>query len=169
MRQMRSDKTSAAAIRITASLAGRGSCLEAVQVLPRPRDAVFEFFADAFQLETITPPWLHFAVLADPPIRMATGTRIDYRLRLHGVPIRWQSVISVWEPPNRFVDEQVRGRYRRWHHEHIFESIDGETRCRDIVDYEAAGGRLVDSLFVRGDLRKIFLFRQQKLTELFAP
>jgi ligand-binding SRPBCC domain-containing protein len=153
-------------IRFTRSPTGRGSRLEATQVLPHPREVVFKFFADAFQLEAITPPWLRFVVLTPPPITMGIGIRIDYRLRLHCVPIRWQSVISAWEPPVRFVDEQVVGPYRRWHHEHRFESVEGGTCCRDFVDYEVPGGALVDRLFVRRDLKKIFEFRQRKLAEL---
>jgi ligand-binding SRPBCC domain-containing protein len=155
-------------IRISRSPIGRGSRLEATQVLPHPRAIVFQFFADAYQLEAITPPWLRFVVLNPPPITMQAGVRIDYRLRLHGLPIRWQSVISAWEPPLRFVDEHLRGPYRRWHHEHRFEPVDGGTLCRDVVDYEVPGGRFVDRFFVRRDLREIFRFRQQKLAELFA-
>ena len=144
-----------------------GFRLEAAQFLPEQRDRVFAFFSDAFQLEAITPPWLHFSVLTPAPIRLVTGTLIDYQLRLRGLPVRWQSRISVWEPPFRFVDEQVRGPYRHWHHEHIFEDVDGGTLCRDVVDYAVPGGRMIDALIVRPDVRKIFQFRQQKLSERF--
>ena len=144
-----------------------GFRLEAVQFLPQSRDRLFEFFGDAFQLETITPPWLHFTVLTPAPIQITAGSLIEYRLRLHGIPIRWRTRISVWEPPLRFVDEQLHGPYRRWHHEHIFEETTGGTLCRDVVDYEVPGGRLINAAFVRPDLRKIFLFRQQRLAELF--
>jgi ligand-binding SRPBCC domain-containing protein len=144
-----------------------GFRLETVQILRQPIDRIFEFFADAFQLETLTPRWLRFIVLTPAPIVIRAGTLIDYRLRLHGIPVRWQSRISVWEPPFRFVDEQVRGPYRRWHHEHVFESTEQGTRCRDIVDYEVPGGRLIDNWLVRPDLLKIFAYRQQRLRELF--
>ena len=147
---------------------GRGSCLTASQWLPQPRDKVFAFFSDATQLETITPPSLSFSVLSPLPIAMQPGTLIDYRLRLRGIPLRWQSRIEVWEPPLRFVDVQVRGPYRRWHHEHIFEEFQGGTVCRDVVDYAVPGGWLVDRLLVRRDLLKIFAFRQQTLARLFA-
>jgi ligand-binding SRPBCC domain-containing protein len=153
---------------VAASPTRRGARLEAVQWLPQPRDRVFEFFPDACQLEAITPPWLRFAVLTPPPIEMHAGARIEYRLRLHGIPIRWQSVISVWEPPFRFVDEQVRGPYRRWRHEHVFDVAENGTVCRDIVDYEVPGGALVDRLFVRPDLRRIFRFRQETLARLLT-
>jgi ligand-binding SRPBCC domain-containing protein len=142
--------------------------LETSQFLPHPRDRVFEFFRDAFQLEAITPPWLSFSVLSPRPFRVEAGTLIDYRLRLHGIPMRWRSRISVCEPPLRFVDEQIRGPYLKWHHEHIFEEAEGGTLCRDVVDYKVPGGRLVDAIFVRPDLRKIFGFRQRKLAELFG-
>ncbi len=111
---------------------------------------------------------MHFCVLTPAPIQIAAGTLIDYRLRVHGIPLKWQSRITVWDPPRRFVDEQVHGPYRRWHHEHIFESIDGGTLCRDIVDYAVPGGRLIDTILVRPDLLKIFRFRQQALSECFA-
>lgn len=144
-----------------------GFRLEASQILPHPRQRVFALFADAHQLQTLTPPWLSFRVLTPPPIEMATGTVIDYRLRVHGIPLRWRSRISRWEPPERFVDEQLRGPYRHWRHEHIFEVVDGGTLCGDVVDYDVYGGSLVNALLVRRDLAKIFAFRQQKLRELF--
>jgi ligand-binding SRPBCC domain-containing protein len=147
---------------------GRGFRLKSAVILPHPRECVFAFFADAMQLETLTPTWLQFEVVTPGPICLQEGAIIDYRLKLHGFPIRWRSRISVWEPPFRFVDEQIRGPYRRWEHEHLFEEVDGGTRCRDIVHYEVPGGRLLERLLVRPDLRVIFEFRRQKLRELFA-
>jgi ligand-binding SRPBCC domain-containing protein len=146
---------------------GRGFRLEAEQFLPHPRARIFEFFSDAVQLEALTPAFLGFKVLTPLPLTIQAGTLIDYRLRLHGIPLRWQSRISVWEPPLRFVDEQIRGPYRFWHHEHRFEEHAGGTLCRDIVDYNVLGGRLVNRLFVAPDLRKIFAFRQARLNEMF--
>jgi ligand-binding SRPBCC domain-containing protein len=138
-----------------------------VQLLAERRDRVFALFSDAFRLETLTPPWLQFAVLTPRPIHMGKGTRIDYRMRLHGVPFRWQSRIDVWEPPLRFVDEQTRGPYRRWRHEHVFEEVVGGAICRDIVDYAVPGGWLIERLFVRNNLLKIFEFRQRMLEQVF--
>jgi ligand-binding SRPBCC domain-containing protein len=155
------------AIRVGPSRTGHGFRLETVQFLRQPRDRVFEFFSDAFQLETITPPWLHFCVISPAPVRLAAGALIDYRLRLHGITIRWQSRIRVWEPPVRFEDEQTRGPYRRWHHQHFFEPVDDGTLCRDIVDYEVHGGRLIEAIIVRRNLWKIFAFRLTKLQEIF--
>jgi ligand-binding SRPBCC domain-containing protein len=129
---------------------------------------VFAFFSDAFQLENLTPPWLNFTVQTPGPISIQEGTRIDYRLRLHGVPIGWQSRIDVWRPPEVFVDYQTRGPYRHWRHEHRFEEVAGGTVCRDVVDYSVPGGPLVERWFVRRDLKKIFAFRQRKLVELFG-
>jgi ligand-binding SRPBCC domain-containing protein len=154
-------------IRILTSPSGRGFRLRASQFLPFPRDQVFDFFSDASNLQSLTPTSLHFYVVTPPPIRIAAGTLIGYRLRVHGVPLRWQSRISVWEPPLRFVDEQTRGPYRRWHHEHLFEAAEGGTLCHETVDYAVYGGSLINALFVRRDLFKIFAFRQGKLRELF--
>lgn len=136
--------------------------------LPRQRDEVFPFFANARNLETITPPRLSFRILTPAPVAMRTGTLIDYELRLRGLPLRWQSEITVWDPPHRFVDEQRRGPYRRWIHEHLFEEYNGGTLCIDHVHYAILGGRLVERLFVRRNLERIFAFRRVKLLELFA-
>lgn len=155
-------------IRIDHSPAGRGYRLESSLLLPYPRDLVFDFFSDASNLQSITPPWLHFSILTPTPIPMQVGTLIDYRLRIHGIPLRWQSRISVWNPPECFVDEQTRGPYRRWHHEHVFELTEGGTLCRDIVEYEVHGGALIHALLVRPDLKKIFRYRREKLQHLFS-
>ncbi len=145
----------------------RTSRFETTFWLPRPREEVFPFFADARNLERITPPWLHFRIVSPLPMVMAAGTVIDYRLRLHGVPLAWRSRIALWEPPHRFVDEQLSGPYRRWIHEHVFLEEAGGTRCLDRVEYAAPGGRLVDRLLVRKDLERIFAFRAAVLEELF--
>jgi ligand-binding SRPBCC domain-containing protein len=142
--------------------------LHAEQWLPCARSKLFDLFSDAFKLETLTPPLLRFQVLTPPPIVIRTGTLIDYKLRLHGIPIRWQSEISEWEPPSRFVDWQTRGPYRLWRHEHRFVEQLGGTLAIDHVEYRAPGGSLVNRLFVVPDLRKIFGFRMQKLRELFG-
>ena len=141
--------------------------LETRLVLPWPVERVFDFFAEASNLETITPPWLHFHILTPPPIVMRNGTRIEYRLRLHGLPLRWCSEITSWDPPRRFVDEQIRGPYRVWIHEHEFMEKDGGTEVRDRVRYAVPGGALVDRLLVRRDVRTIFEHRARKLREAF--
>jgi len=135
--------------------------------LPEPPERVFPFFADARNLERITPPWLRFRVLTPGEIPMHAGTLIDYRLRLHGLPLRWQSEITVWEPPLRFVDCQRRGPYRSWIHEHRFEAEGGGTRVLDQVDYLPPGGRLADRLFVARQVAAIFAFRTEALRRQF--
>lgn len=136
--------------------------------MPYRVDQVFDFFSDAFQLEALTPPWLNFEVLTPRPIVMAAGRLIDYRLRLHGIPLQWQSRIYVWEPPVRFVDMQTKGPYRSWHHEHIFEECDAGTLCRDLVRYSVPGGWLVDWFLVRPDLLKIFSYRRDRFPQLLT-
>ena len=136
--------------------------------LPRPVEEVFAFFADARNLQDITPAWLDFSVLTPAPIVMRPGALIDYRLKVHGFPIRWQSEITAWEPPRRFVDEQRRGPYRLWIHEHSFEARDGGTLVGDFVQYAAPGGALIEWLFVRRDVERIFQFRREKLLARFG-
>lgn len=142
--------------------------LAAHMTLPRTRTEVFTFFADPGNLETLTPPWLRFHILTPQPIIMRIGARIDYRLRVHGLPVRWQSEITAWEPPVRFMDEQRRGPYRVWIHEHTFEEGDGGTEVWDRVRYNVLGGRLVNSLLVRRDLHAIFRYRQERLREILG-
>jgi ligand-binding SRPBCC domain-containing protein len=135
--------------------------------LPIPREELFHFFADARNLQEITPPWLRFEVLNRGPIEMKPGTRIDYRLCLHGIPLRWQSEITTWEPPYRFVDQQRRGPYPFWVHEHTFLEQYGGTLARDHVEYGVPGGSVVNRLLVRPDLEKIFKYRHQRLDAVF--
>jgi ligand-binding SRPBCC domain-containing protein len=133
------------------------------QVLDRDPEAVFAFFADARHLEAITPPLLRFAVITPDPIAMGVGTFIQYRLRLHGVPVRWDTLIQAWEPPRRFVDVQVRGPYRLWHHTHEVEALEGgRSLMRDTVRYDVGFGplgELARRLVVARDLRTIFDYR----------
>ncbi|HEV2805681.1 MAG TPA: SRPBCC family protein [Chthoniobacterales bacterium] len=136
--------------------------------LPRPREEVFAFFADAANLDAITPPWVHFHTVTPAPIEMGPGTLIDHKLRIHGVRIRWRSRITVWEPPARFVDEQVRGPYRLWRHEHVFEERDAGTLVRDRVQYAVPFDFLVHELFVRRDVEKIFAHRTETLRRRFS-
>lgn len=142
--------------------------LETEVWLSRPRDEIFPFFAEARNLETLTPPWLKFEVLTPPPIVMRAGTLIDYRIRVRGLTFRWRTEIAEWRPPHRFVDVQLRGPYNLWHHTHTFEERDGGTLCADRVRYRPRGGALINWLFVRRDVERIFQFRQQRMKELFG-
>jgi ligand-binding SRPBCC domain-containing protein len=136
--------------------------------LPLVPEELFPFFANAGNLNIITPPWLHFRIITPQPIEMRAGTVIDYKLRLHGLPLRWRTVIKEWQPPHRFVDEQVRGPYRRWIHEHRFEPRNEGTLVRDMVQYEVPLDFLSHRLFVRRDIESIFAFRQETLRARFG-
>lgn len=140
--------------------------VEAELWLPRPLDEVFAFFADAANLERITPPWLRFRILTPTPIRMRVGTLIDYGLTVHRIPVRWRSEITEWDPPHAFTDEQRRGPYRTWVHRHLFRAERGGTRVVDFVDYRVWGGRVFDRLFVRRDVERIFRYRHGRLDAL---
>jgi ligand-binding SRPBCC domain-containing protein len=136
--------------------------------VPWPRPEIFEFFADALNLEKLTPPWLQFHVTTGTPIRMQEGTEIDYRLKIRGIPVRWRSRITVWDPPRRFVDEQLRGPYRVWIHEHRFTEASGGTSCEDSVEYAPMGGALINRLLVERDVRQIFAYRSKRLQEIYG-
>ena len=138
--------------------------------VPGSSAEVFTFFSDAYNLEKITPPFLHFRVLGASTVEMGEGTLIRYRLRLRGVPISWHSRIESWEPGRRFVDRQIRGPYALWHHTHEFEPHEGGTIVRDRVRYRLPFGPLGDLIagrLVARDLRAIFDFRQEKTREFF--
>jgi ligand-binding SRPBCC domain-containing protein len=141
------------------------------QLIQRPLPEVFAFFADAANLEALTPAFLRFRILTPVPIEMRVGARIDYRLSLWGVPVSWRTRISAWEPMLRFVDEQEAGPYAHWHHLHEFEAEGNATRVRDEVTYRLPFGplgELAHALWVRRQLRTIFDFREQAIAELMA-
>jgi len=138
-------------------------------VLEHSREDLFEFFSDAFKLQDITPPWLNFRMLTPAPIQIRQGTLLDYSIRLHGIPIRWKTEISSWDPPFSFTDRQHRGPYLLWEHLHTFETVTEGTLAVDEVRYRVPGGRLVNWLLVQRDLEKIFAFRQKRMIELFPP
>lgn len=145
--------------------------LQRSQVLPAEPTEVFEFFSAARNLERLTPRWLRFEVLTPEPIELREGTLIDYRLRLHGLPLRWRTRIESWEPPYAFEDRQLRGPYRLWHHRHEFAPAPGGTLMRDIVHYGlplGRFGRLVHALIVARDLRRIFDYRHEAVTAWLA-
>lgn len=145
--------------------------LESQIWLPGQIEEVFAFFSEAKNLQKITPGWLDFQVAGISTPNIEASTRIDYRLKIRGIPIRWQSEITIWEPPCRFVDRQVTGPYAHWNHEHCFEQQNGGTLCSDRVEYLPPGGPLlapiINRLVVGQDVRKIFQYRRDRLEELF--
>ena len=144
------------------------SLLETSLFLPRPLGEVFPFFAEAGNLQRITPPWVDFRITTPLPIAMRVGARIDYRLTVHGVPISWRTEITAWEPPCHFIDTQLKGPYRRWIHSHRFREADGGTWVDDQVDFAVPGGWPIEHLFVRRDLSRIFLHRQYATLAAFG-
>jgi ligand-binding SRPBCC domain-containing protein len=131
--------------------------------IPAPLPKVFEFFSNAGNLEALTPPWVSFHIITPQPIAMHPGALIDYRLRIRGLPVNWRTRITTWNPPHRFVDEQLRGPYRVWEHEHTFEEKNGGTFMRDNVRYAVPFDFLVHALFVRRDVERIFEYRREAL------
>ncbi len=132
---------------------------------------VFAFFADARNLEAITPPWLGFQILSPEPIAMDPGTRIEYQLHWHRFPIRWVTEIRSWDPPTSFMDVQLRGPYRLWEHTHCFQAVDGGTRMCDVVRYALPFGllgRMAHAWVVKADLEAIFDYRASKVSELLG-
>jgi ligand-binding SRPBCC domain-containing protein len=146
--------------------------LEREQLVPRPLAEVFPFFADAANLQAITPAFLHFRFLTPLPIEMRPGTLIDYQIRLFGLPLKWRTRIEEFEPPHRFVDVQVRGPYKLWHHTHEFREVDGRTLMTDRVRYQlplGPLGSLAHSVFVRHTLNRIFDHRSRTIESLLSP
>jgi len=141
------------------------------QLVPRPLDDVFGFFAEAGNLELITPQWLGFSLTGSDTGEMGPGTIIEYRLRLHRVPLRWVSRIALWEPGRAFVDVQVRGPYRVWRHRHEFEAAGAATLVRDHVEYALPLrrlGELAHRAFVERDLARIFDYRRAAVARLLG-
>ena len=137
-----------------------------------PVDLAFAFYGDSRNLEPLTPPWLHFHLLTPQPLMLAAGALLDYRLRLHGVPIRWQTRIESWEPPHRFLDSQARGPYALWEHTHEFEPAgEGAAVIHDRVRYAlplGPLGALAHRLFVCRDLERIFDYRRDRTAALIS-
>ena len=138
--------------------------------VPRPRDEVFEFFSNAANLETITPPQLRFRITTSGPISMGVGTLIDYRLSLFGIPFGWKTRIAAWEQNRCFVDEQLKGPYAKWEHTHSFHDAGGGTRVEDSVLYRLPLYPLGEiALPVVGmQLKRIFDYRTERIKELLA-
>lgn len=140
--------------------------------LRQPLAEVFRFFSSPENLERITPPELGFRILTPRPIRMAKGAKIDYTICLSGIKVRWTTLITAYDPPYSFVDEQIKGPYRYWRHEHLFSAVPDGTRVTDRVDYAALPGFLgdiADKVYVAGNLKKIFDYREKAIRAILAP
>jgi ligand-binding SRPBCC domain-containing protein len=141
------------------------------QWIARPIDEVFDFFADAQNLETITPPWLGFKILSMSTNSISKETVIRYRLQLHGIPLHWRTEICEWTPPHCFVDAQAKGPYKQWRHTHKFEAHGDRTKMIDEVRYSlpfGVLGRIVHALKVRGDVNRIFDYRRLRIDASFG-
>ncbi len=140
--------------------------------LARPVDELFAFFSKAENLQELTPGWMKFRILTPLPIEMKVGTLIDYRIGVHGVPMRWRTLISDWQPGVRFVDDQLKGPYLKWHHTHTFEAGEKDgvagTWLGDSVRYRVLMGWLVHGVLVKRDLQKIFDYRLEAIHARFG-
>jgi ligand-binding SRPBCC domain-containing protein len=149
---------------------GRVYTLEREQWVPRSPDQMFLFFSDARNLEKITPPWLSFRVVSVAPEPIVPGTLIHYRLRVRGIPFRWTTKITEWNPPHSFIDIELSGPYAQWIHTHRFEARNGGTLLTDRVEYALPLGflgRIAHGLLVKRDVEGIFDYRRQKIEEMF--
>jgi ligand-binding SRPBCC domain-containing protein len=141
------------------------------QLIHRPLDETFSFFADPKNLEAITPPWLRFEIVS-APAKLQTGSEIVYRLKWHGLPMTWKTNIEVWSPPFTFVDVQTSGPYSLWRHTHRFIARGQDTMVTDQVDYAlplGLMGQLAHALKVRRDIAGIFKYRAERIEELIDP
>lgn len=144
--------------------------LEREQIIKRPIEEVFSFFADAVNLEKITPPELKFHITTPQPIDIKKGTLIEYQLKLRGFPIKWKTEITQWNPPFDFVDSALKSPYKQWIHLHTFEeNANGETIMRDKVRYRLPFEPLGDLAhwYVKKELKYIFDYRNKVVEEFF--
>ena len=144
---------------------------ECEQWVPKTIEEIFPFFAEAKNLEKITPPHLRFHIVGMNTETINKGTLIDYKLQLYGVPFKWKTKISEFEPNKMFIDEQLKGPYSKWVHLHTFEQINGGTLLKDLVHYRipmGALGKILLGRFIRKDIEKIFNYRKSVIAELFG-
>lgn len=155
---------------VTIERAGREWRLSCAQRVPRPVTDVFPFFASAHNLERLTPGFLRFSLLRASSEPLAAGSLIDYKLRLHGIPVRWRTRIDDWTPPRRFVDVQLKGPFRRWHHLHEFEPDGSATLVKDTVTFDLYFRTLYRTpalSWIESDLRRIFEYRHAAIASIF--
>ena len=132
---------------------------------------VFDFFSKPENLSVITPNKMDFRILTPSPIEMKEGTLIDYTVKIMSFPIRWRTLITKYDPPNTFIDQQLKGPYSMWHHTHLFEKInDNETLIKDIILYAVPFsfiGSITHSLYIKRDLENIFDYRSKEIKRIF--
>jgi len=136
--------------------------LHSKTLIAEKRETLFDFFCKAENLEVLSPPWLKFRILTKPPIEMAVGTLIDYPLKIKGIPVKWRTEITDWNPPYSFTDSQIKGPYRVWIHEHRFEEVEEGTLMHDIVQFKSPGWFLepaIHAMMIKPDLKQIFSYR----------
>lgn len=144
--------------------------LDSIQFINKPIEDVFEFFSNPDNLSVITPPKLGFKILTPTPIKMSIGRLIDYKIYLMGIPIHWRTLITDFDPPHTFIDQQIKGPYTIWHHTHTFQKVDGGVEIKDRVVYSipfSILGRILNFLWIRKDLENIFNYRKKVIDELF--
>ncbi len=144
--------------------------LDSIQFINKPIEDVFEFFSNPDNLSVITPPKLGFKILTPTPIKMSVGRLIDYKIYLMGIPIHWRTLITDFDPPHTFIDQQIKGPYTIWHHTHTFQKVDGGVEIKDRVVYSipfSILGRILNFLWIRKDLENIFNYRKKVIDELF--
>ena len=144
--------------------------LETETYIPKPLNEVFDFFSKAENLNKLTPPDVHFKIMTPLPIDMKKGTLIDYRIKLNNIPFYWKTEITEWNPPFKFADNQVKGPYQTWFHEHSFVEKDGKTYMKDKITYLSKGWILVPLLhwlFVDKKVKQIFEYREKQLGLIF--
>ncbi len=144
--------------------------LESNQFINKPIEEVFQFFSKPENLSVITPAKLGFKILSPNPVKMEVGRLIDYNIYLMGIPIHWRTLITDYEPPNMFVDQQIKGPYAMWHHTHTFHKVKGGVEIKDRVVYSIPFGflgRLLNYLWIKRDLNNIFLHRKKVIDKLF--
>ena len=144
--------------------------LNKTQFINQPIDVVFNFFTKPKNLALITPSKLAFKILTPTPITINKGTLIDYTIRLMRFPVHWRTLITKYNPPYEFVDEQIKGPYLFWHHTHTFKAVNGGSEIKDKVRYSIPMGYLgqfIHKIWIKKDLEKIFEYRKAVIDKLF--
>lgn len=149
----------------------RNKELKTITIINKPLSEVFDFFSKAENLNALTPPELHFSILTPMPIEMYPGRLIDYKIELMGISFKWRTEITEWVPNQKFVDQQLKGPYKIWHHQHIFKDLGDKTEMTDIITYQSIGwifAPFIHWLFVDQKVKEIFAYREKVLHEIFG-